>query len=1047
MNQEGNQGTERASKKMRIFFSYGHRGHTEKVQIIKEALCARGHQVWIDENNIKAGNDWRRKITQGIKESQMVLAFLSKYSMRDPGVCRDELQISIGCKGGNIKAILLEPMQEVCPPATLSHSQWIDISNWNGDVSESGEIIEKIIKAVETEDNFIFSDEIDLLRQILNPVTYESRIKELCAKRMFGRKWLFEILRKWDEDNRSNFFWLMGGAGFGKSMFSANLCTYLSDKVVAAQFIEWDKPHIYESTAIIKNLAFQLAKRYPDYRKFIVNLPVQTREKLCRHYSEGGYSEEELCDILFCEQAGLCIDGEHESAWVILDALDEASQNGVNTIAGTIARHLSRFPKWLKFIVTSRNDDAVQRALQGHQPNVYDLDHIIHKYQEDDMREYLQDELQGKYSDSVLNSLIRKSSGMFLYLHFACENILAQNMTAQEIENLPQGISGIYSGYFERQFSGEKFNIFVNEVRPVLELCRSAYENLSLDLLSDMLEWNKEQLLSAISYLGTLKIDREENGVQYFHLCHKSIWDWLENQRAGFRSFRVTREYGQKQLVEFCLKKIGEYKMEELIKKPVYSYPLRHVISHLIEQKNESEIWNLLGGIDPLLPRIQYDYFENYASVMESYRHAIRFYFELYAETQKPQVLPKLCRLILTYKKFFAEQQKQLQDVFAPDNSLTKALEIMEGISDIKAYFVIGCYLLSQTTKRQWNKDELIDAIVKHCGDDLDDLDSDCANFLANGPFSDIVSELTAEQLIKILKIIDDEYTRSRILEGIQQKTTCPQLTQALWFFDKSDDVDRGVLGSFKEFETETVLERIRQIDEQSDRIEALSNFAVTLCLQGKYSEACNILSEAEKNLEGGHWWSGTISDLVETYHAIGKDDNAHRTILEHKEDLTRDLFDFINLLCKCSYNKEAYQYFEEHFLTDNQECTGMLSKYVSIRELLGDLQENAQLKTAYELFQNCDSSRKDELLKFRDIQLLLARFREAGYQVEELPAEENSETPKHSLNEISNFEECFDFCSTFMAKDIPLDKQLEYIELAWNLFEKELENQENLLK
>ena len=53
--------------------------------------------------------------------SDVVLAGLSKHSTRNPGVCRDEINISIGVKGGNIKTILLEPVDVVAPPAMLSH--------------------------------------------------------------------------------------------------------------------------------------------------------------------------------------------------------------------------------------------------------------------------------------------------------------------------------------------------------------------------------------------------------------------------------------------------------------------------------------------------------------------------------------------------------------------------------------------------------------------------------------------------------------------------------------------------------------------------------------------------------------------------------------------------------------------------------------------------------------------------------------------------------------------------------------------------------------
>ncbi len=103
-------------KPMRIFLSYGHDANEELGRRIKADLEDRGHDVWFDKSEIKFGDDWRRSITDGIKDSHLILSFLSKYSTRDPGVCRDEIIIAIGAKGGNIQTILVESEQDVQPP-------------------------------------------------------------------------------------------------------------------------------------------------------------------------------------------------------------------------------------------------------------------------------------------------------------------------------------------------------------------------------------------------------------------------------------------------------------------------------------------------------------------------------------------------------------------------------------------------------------------------------------------------------------------------------------------------------------------------------------------------------------------------------------------------------------------------------------------------------------------------------------------------------------------------------------------------------------------
>jgi len=72
----------------RIFLSHGHDSNEELVRLIRADLEKRGHDVWFDKSEIRFGDDWRRAITGGILKSGRLLSFFSKYSTRNPGVCR-----------------------------------------------------------------------------------------------------------------------------------------------------------------------------------------------------------------------------------------------------------------------------------------------------------------------------------------------------------------------------------------------------------------------------------------------------------------------------------------------------------------------------------------------------------------------------------------------------------------------------------------------------------------------------------------------------------------------------------------------------------------------------------------------------------------------------------------------------------------------------------------------------------------------------------------------------------------------------------------------
>jgi hypothetical protein len=66
------------------------------------------NEAWRDKNGIKAGDDWRRGIIGDWKDADWVFSFLSRHSIRDPGVCLDERGLALHGKGGAIATVLIE---------------------------------------------------------------------------------------------------------------------------------------------------------------------------------------------------------------------------------------------------------------------------------------------------------------------------------------------------------------------------------------------------------------------------------------------------------------------------------------------------------------------------------------------------------------------------------------------------------------------------------------------------------------------------------------------------------------------------------------------------------------------------------------------------------------------------------------------------------------------------------------------------------------------------------------------------------------------------
>lgn len=524
---------------MKIFLSYGHDSNTPLIERIKEYLSKDEngnpkHEVWIDTSEIKAGKDWREKITKGVLESDVVLAGLSEHSTRVPGVCRDEISISIGVKGGNIKTILLEPSDAVAPPAMISHIQWLDMSDWKDHIDEGfdGEYFQEkfrqIAMMIETPENECFNGEITRLKEALNPISSINRISSLTEKKMYGREWLYDKIEEWDKTSNNRLFWIVAGPGFGKSMFAANLQEQFNARIPAVQFVEWGKPDHSNPCCIIKNLAFQLAVRYPEYRTFVLQQPDFINKKLNEK------NEDELFDLLFCESTWLKIDGGQENVWVLIDALDEANDDYGNRIAQTLARHMSRMPQWMRFILTSRDDSKIRLPLQKYHPQIFDLEEYVKEKNSEDLLLCVCAELKNlRPTEGQVKQIVAKSQGVFLYLSLCVEGIHNGEYSLDQLEKLPNGLNGYYYEFFTRQF-GNDIEWYKKNARPILQIILASPCVVTLPFIKNVLNIESENdFFDAIQSLEHVCRIINENGKETITFFHNSIENWLQDRSAS----------------------------------------------------------------------------------------------------------------------------------------------------------------------------------------------------------------------------------------------------------------------------------------------------------------------------------------------------------------------------------------------------------------------------------------------------------------------------------------------------------------------------------
>lgn len=522
---------------MRLFISYGHDHNAPLVERIRADLEAAGYETWIDRERIKAGDDWRRAILDAVRASDMTLAFLSKYSTRNPGVCLDELAISLHWGGGNIATVLVESEDEVRPPVSVGHVQWLDMHDWRERQSADQmafeawyrDRLENLLTVLASPHTHHFAGEVEQLAHILRPVPQEADIAAL-TEGFTGRLWLFEALNAWRlREQESRLFWISGAPGTGKSAFAAWLAHFARANIVGAVFCRHDMIDRRDPARVVRTLAFQVATRLPDYRRLLLaglRRDDPDGDKLDRREASS------LFDGLLVQPLRLCIDGGRMADRVIalLDGLDETMRDGQSELAELLAEQTPKLPPWFGLVVTSRPEPAIQRQFEVLRPhhinaeswqNQVDLRLFVRSWLVE--KEWARNDLHG-----TIERVIAEARGSFLYVRLLKEGINAGVFDLAELGRLPPGHAAIFERWFRRQFP--QLESYRQVALPLLRLVRTCGIPLRMSWAEAALGLSPAEIYRTREALGAL-FPLERGAIR---ACHKSLFDWLcDPARSG----------------------------------------------------------------------------------------------------------------------------------------------------------------------------------------------------------------------------------------------------------------------------------------------------------------------------------------------------------------------------------------------------------------------------------------------------------------------------------------------------------------------------------
>jgi tetratricopeptide (TPR) repeat protein len=295
----------------------------------------------------------------------------------------------------------------------------------------------------------------------------------------------------------------------------------------------------------ICTLAFQIASRLPDYRlKLLYQMQVD-KDKINKR------SADDLFEFLITEplnRSGKI--PESTRLCLVIDALDEAGRSdGSNALAELLAKHAERLPEWLGVLVTSRPEPYLGQMLKTLSGTAVDGQSAENRQDLADwIDQRLPKELRGEERRQVIEAVIEKSGGTFLYLSLIEAD---KTLSLADPKGLPDKLDGFFKQTFNRYFPNPE--AYGKKTEPFLRLMVAAPGPLPAEMGRQILGWSQRELtLNVIEPMGSLLQERSD-GLVFFHA---SLDDWLSDSRRS----------GAHRVEDSGAKELGEFVWSNLIK-------------------------------------------------------------------------------------------------------------------------------------------------------------------------------------------------------------------------------------------------------------------------------------------------------------------------------------------------------------------------------------------------------------------------------------------------------------------------------------------------
>lgn len=394
------------------------------------------------------------------------------------------------------------------------------------------------------------------------------------------REQLLADIRTWiDHDSEKRIYWLNGMAGTGKTTISLTIAReyYKRKQLGASFFFSRSGGDLASTKRFATTMAVQLAEYSPVLRQHIIAAAASNpRISQLALYMQW--------EKLIIEPLGLLEPKTTQyPLLIIIDALDECDNERdmamlLECFVSTVAS-VRNIP--LRIFITSRPDRPINLGFANVSINLrqyFALHSIEQSIVDGDLMIYYRHQLaqlsqrhswdEGLTSDDIIQSLVHKSHGLFIYAATVCRFIDQGGILAeQRLSNLyalgssnsraEQELDHIYTTVLENSFNGhldaEETIILQQRFQKVVGSIMVLFDAFNLSHLAAIIDEPKSRIMSVLNTLGSV-LDISEDDKSKIDTLHPSFRDFLlDSKRCCDEKFQIPTRQLHYELFERCL--------------------------------------------------------------------------------------------------------------------------------------------------------------------------------------------------------------------------------------------------------------------------------------------------------------------------------------------------------------------------------------------------------------------------------------------------------------------------------------------------------------